>query len=107
MAFKVPESKKHLPSNRFEFETGEENEDGSPVTLSIPLLAFLPVDAAAAFEQGMEIRGILLACESEEARIFVGSLDTDQFRAFMQEWNRLSVEHQKISAGESSASSVS
>lgn len=107
MAFRVSKSKKDRPENRFTFETGETKSDGSPVELSIPLLAFLPVEAAAAFEQGMEIRGILLACESDEARAFVGSLDTEQFREFMTEWNRLSEDRQGVTVGESSASSGS
>lgn len=104
MAFKVSKSKKDEPSNRFEFDV---SDDETPDLVSIPLLGFLPVEAAGAFEQGMEIRGILLACDSDKARAYVGSLDTDQFREFMREWNRLSMEHQKVGLGESSASSAS
>ena len=105
MAFKVSKSKKDLPENRFEFDVAPEGEPEELV--SIPLLAYLPVEAAAEFERGAEIAGILRACDSDAARHYVGSLDTDQFREFMREWNRLSVERQRISAGESSASSGS
>lgn len=105
MAFKVSKSKKDLPENRFEFDVSSDPEKEE--LLSIPLLAFLPVEAAHAFERGLEIEGILIACDSDAARAYVGSLDTDQFREFMREWNRLSEENQKVSAGESSASSGS
>lgn len=96
MAFQVPKSKRSDAASRFEFELDD-------VKHSIPLLKFLPVAAAELFEQGQQVGGILLACETEAAKRAVRSMDGDQFEAFMNAWQEAS----GVEAGESQASSGS
>lgn len=93
MAFKVPDSKKSIAQNRFEFEVGDKS-------YTVPLLKYLPVKAAAAFERGDNVEGILLGCDSEEARNAVLALDGEQFEVLMDEWAKAS----GVNVGESSAS---
>lgn len=103
MAFQVPPSKKGETKNRFEFEWPDTSYGAKPgaVTIhSIPLLEFLPVEAAEAFELGQEVKGLLLGCDSPETRAIVRSLDGDQFSAFMDAWETAS----KTSLGESPVS---
>lgn len=94
--FQVPESKKSIAQNRFEFE-----HDGK--TYSLPLLKFAPVEAAEAFENGRNVAGILACCENEAAQDVVRSLDGDQFGALMDAWSEAS----GVEPGESPASSGS
>ena len=103
MAFKVPPSKKDDTSNRFEFEWPDTSYGAKPGAVkvhSIPLLEYLPVSAAEAFELGQEVTGLLLGCDTEETRAIVRSLDGDQFSAFMDAWEQAS----KTSVGESPVS---
>ncbi len=94
--FQVPESKKSIAQNRFEFEHGGK-------TYSLPLLKYAPVEAAEAFEEGRNVAAILLCCENDAARDAVRSLDGDQFGALMEAWQEAS----GVKPGESPASSDS
>lgn len=96
MTFAVPQSKKSIKQNRFEFEI-----EGT--TFEVPLLKFAPVAAAEAFEQGQEVKGLLLMCENDAARDAVRDLDGEQFGALMEAWQKAS----GVEAGESPASSNS
>lgn len=96
MAFQVPKSKRHEAASRFEFELDEQ-------THSIPLLKFMPVESAEAFEAGQNVQAILLACETDAARRAVRSMDGEQFEAFMDAWQEAS----GVTVGESAASSES
>jgi hypothetical protein len=96
MPFDVPQSRKSITQNRFEFTL-----DG--VTHSIPLLKFAPVQAAEEFEAGRNVAGILACCENDGARDAIRSLDGDQFGALMTAWQEAS----GIGAGESQASEES
>ena len=96
MPFSVPESKKSIKQNRFEFTIGD-------TTYDIPLLKFLPVAGAEAFEAGRSVEGILSGCDSEAAKDAIRALDGDQFGALMDAWQEAS----GVDVGESGASSDS
>ena len=96
MAFKVPASKRSIKQNRFEFEVDGKKYD-------IPLLKFLPVAAAEAFEAGRNIEGILAGADTDRARDAIRSLDSEQVEGLMDAWQEAS----GVEAGESSASSES
>ena len=84
MTFHVPESRKHLRHNRFEFTV-----NGSS-TYDIPLLTHAPVASAEAYEQGKSVTAVLLACDSDAARDALGQLDAEQFRVFVEAWHEAS-----------------
>lgn len=96
MAFAVPQSKKSIKQNRFEFEV----ED---VTYDVPLLKFSPVAAMEAFENGKNITGFLLTADSDKARDALRSLDSDQLEALSDAWSAAS----DVTPGESAGSSSS
>lgn len=96
MAFKVPQSKKSIKQNRFDFEV-----DGKQFDL--PLLQFAPLEAAEAFENDKNVTGILLACDRDDAREALRHLDGEQIDALMDAWKEAS----ESSPGESPASSES
>lgn len=93
MAFTVPQSKKSIKQNRFEFTIGDE-------TFEIPLLQFAPLEAAEAFENDRPVTGILATCDTDAAREAVRKLDGAQLEALMQEWQKAS----EVTQGESPAS---
>lgn len=93
MSYTVPDSKKSIKQNRFEFVVASKE-------FSVPLLKFLPVSAAAAFERGDPVEGILEGCDTQSARAAILSLDGEQFDAFIHAWSEAS----GIELGESSAS---
>ena len=96
MAYQVPESKKSIKQNRFEFEA-----DGK--TLSVPLMKYMPVKAAEEFEAGRDVAGLLAASDSDEVRDVIRGWDSDQLNGFMEAWQKAS----GVEAGESPASSES
>lgn len=96
MSFNVPQSKKSIKQNRFDF-----NIEGDE--FSVPLLKFAPVEAAELFEKDLEVAGVMAMCENDGARDAIRSLDGDQFGAFMEEWQKAS----GVETGESQASSAS
>ena len=96
MAFQVPDSKRSIKQNRFEFEIAGKQYD-------IPQLKFAPVGAMEHFENERNMTGLLLACDSDDARAAVRSLDGDQLEAFMTAWAAAS----GVELGESVASSDS
>lgn len=94
--FVIPPSRKSSNENRFTFE-----HDGG--THTVALLQFAPVATAEAFEQGHNVAGILAACDSDETRAVVRSLDGEQFGALMHAWEVAS----GVTPGESAASTDS
>jgi hypothetical protein len=96
MPFDVPQSKRSIKQNRFEFTL-----DGK--TYSIPLLKFAPVEAAEHFEVNHNVAGILACCETKAARDVVRAMDRSQFAALMDAWQKAS----GITTGESEASEES
>jgi hypothetical protein len=96
MPFDVPQSRKSVSQNRFEF-----THDG--VTHSIPLLKFAPVRAALHFQHGEELDGIVACCENEAAKAALLSLDGEQFTALIDAWSKAS----GVTPGESEASEES
>jgi hypothetical protein len=93
MVFVVPDSRKSESDNRFEFTV-------HGATYTVPLLKYLPVSAAAAFERGDNVEGILGGCDNDDAREAVLAFDGEQFEAFLAAWSEAS----GVSTGESSAS---
>lgn len=96
MPFQVPQSKKSIRQNRFEFDI-----DGT--TYSIPLLKYAPVEAAEAFENDKPIRALMLAANDKAAADIIRSLDGEQFQALMDAWTEAS----DVTPGESPASTGS
>ena len=96
MVFKVPETSQGKPESRFEFEF-----DGR--TLSVPLLGFASPAAAAEFEAGRETSGLLMTCDTPEARRAIESMAGDQFGALLNAWTEAS----GVTPGESAGSSGS
>lgn len=97
MTFQIPASKRSIGQNRFEFL----DDDGGKH--SIPVLKFLPVEAAELLEDGKTIKALLTACGTDGARKAIRALDGEQFQAFMEEWQRVS----EVEAGESQGSTDS
>lgn len=87
--FQVPQSKKSIKQNRFEFEIGDRE-------LSVPLLQFAPVEAAELLEQGKQVAAFLSMCENDAARDAVRGLDGEQFGALAEAWQEAS----NVDAGE-------
>ena len=83
MAFQVPESKRSIKQNRFEFEV-----DGK--TFDIPHLKFAPVAAIEKFEQEQNMAGLLLTADTDEAREAIRSFDGSQLEPFLEAWNEAS-----------------
>ena len=97
MAFKVQPKKKDV--QRFEFELP--TEDGEDVTThSLPLIRYISVEAAEAFELGRDITGLMLAADDESTRKALRTLDADQLKGLLQAWEAESEDE----LGESSAS---
>lgn len=93
MAFQVPQSKKSIKQNRFEFQIGDD-------VFEVPLLKFAPVRAAELLEKGEQVQALLAMLDDEAARDAVRSLDGEQFGALMDAWSKAS----GVDAGESAAS---
>ena len=93
MAFSVPASKRSVKQNRFEFTIDGKKFD-------IPLMKYLPLSAAEAFENEEPVRGILAACDGDAARDAVRQLDGEQLDALLTAWQEAS----EVKVGESSAS---
>ena len=97
MAFKVPESKRSIAQNRFEFEL----PDGTEV--SVPKAKYLTLGQIETLSQAqgeITIVDILDLFNEPEASVAVRSLDSEQLLALMEAWQADS----GISVGESSAS---
>lgn len=93
MAYQVPKSKASIKQNRFTFEIDGKNFD-------IPLMQFLPMSAAEAFEQEKPITGLMLAAGSDEAASALRSLESDQLEGLLKAWQ----EESEVDRGESPAS---
>lgn len=95
MAFSVPESKRSIAQNRFEFEV-------AGTTYDIPQLKYLPVESMESFEGAdpTPIRGLLAACDNDGAKNAIRKLDGEQLEALMNAWQEAS----GVKVGESSAS---
>lgn len=95
MAFSVPESKRSIKQNRFEFKVGTKS-------YSIPKLNYLPVESMESFEgdNPTPIRGLLAACDNDAAKDALRKLDGEQIEALMNAWQEAS----GVTVGESSAS---
>lgn len=96
MAYKVPESKRSVKQNRFEFELDGKTHD-------IPHLKFAPVAAIEQFEQERNMSGLLLTCDSDSTREALRQLDGEQLEAFISAWSEAS----GVDPGESGTSSES
>lgn len=96
MAFQIPESKKSIKQNRFEFELAGK-------ALEIPHLKFAPAGAMEHFEQERTMSGLMLVCDDDETRDALRSLDGEQLSAFMDAWAAAS----GVDVGEFAASSNS
>ena len=83
MTFQVPESKKSIKQNRFEFEV-----DGK--TYDIPHLKFAPVAAIEKFEQEQNMAGLLLTADTDAAREVIRSFDGSQLEPFIEAWQEAS-----------------
>lgn len=93
MVFQIPESKKSIKQNRFEFEL-----DGKK--FEIPHLKFAPAGAMEHFEQERNMTGLMLVCDDDATRDALRGLDGDQLAAFMEAWGAAS----GVDMGESSTS---
>jgi hypothetical protein len=93
--FEVPKSRASVKQNRFEFKL-----EGSDRVYSVPLLKFLPAKSVQAFEDGKELRGILLAADDPATRAALEDLDGDQLGALAEAWSAES----GVTPGESSTS---
>ena len=85
-----------LPQNRYYFRANGK-------TMSLPLLKFLPVRSALAFEQGRNVEGLLIGADTDEVKEFLQNLQGTAFRRFMRRWE----EKSQVTPGESAASSAS
>lgn len=83
MTFQVPESKRSIKQNRFEFEV-----DGKKY--EIPHLKFAPVSAIEKFEQEQNMAGLLLTADNDEAREAIRSFDGSQLEPFIEAWSEAS-----------------
>lgn len=83
MTFQVPESKKSVKQNRFEFEVNGKKYD-------IPHLKFAPVAAIEKFEQEQNMAGLLLTADTDEAREAIRSFDGSQLEPFLEAWSEAS-----------------
>lgn len=92
MAFTVPESKRSIKQNQFEFEI-----DGA--TYTVPKMKYLPVRVIADMESG-GLAAVLKAFGDENAVAAVSELDSEQLEALTNAWSEAS----DITPGESSAS---
>lgn len=92
--FEVPQSKKSIKQNQFEFTIGKQR-------YSVPLLKFAPIEAAELLEQGKQVAAFLTMLGSDAARDAVRQLDGEQFAALAEAWTAAS----GVDAGESPASS--
>jgi RND superfamily putative drug exporter len=84
VVFQVPESRKHLRHNRFEFTVN------GTTTYDIPLVNHAPVATTEALGQGRSLAAVLIACDSDETRDVLWELDCEQFTAFVEAWRRAS-----------------
>lgn len=96
--FEVPQSKKSIRQNRWEFTIP--GEDG---TFDVPLMKFASIAAMEAFEAGKESTGLILAADNERARDAIRSLDADQVTALLDAWSEAS----GVTVGESQGSPAS
>lgn len=96
MTFSVPQSKKSLNQNRFEF-------DHEGTTYSVPLMKFVPAGSMEAFEAGKETTGLILAADNDKTRDLIRGLDADQIEALVGAWGEAS----GITVGESGGSLAS
>ena len=83
MTFQVPESKKSIKQNRFEFE-------GDGKLYDIPHLKFAPVAAIEKFEQEQNMAGLLLTADTDDAREVIRSFDGSQLEPFIEAWQEAS-----------------
>lgn len=102
MAFKVPESKRSIKQNRFEFEL----PDGTEV--SIPKAKYLTIGQIETLTNksgasDVKLTDLLDLFDEPEAAIAVRSLDSDQLTALMSAWQ----DDSGLTLGESSASDQS
>lgn len=94
--YEVPESRRSIGQNRFEFKAGGK-------VYSMPKLQFLPVAAAELMEQGKEVQAILLALDDDKARDAVRLMDGEQIKGLMGAL----AEASGVEVGESSGSADS
>lgn len=96
MVYEVPESKRSIRQNRFEFKFKGKK-------YSMPKLKYLPMEAAELMESGQELKGIMVALDNDKARDAVRQMDAEQFADLMAALEKAS----GVSAGESSGSTDS
>lgn len=101
MSFKVPESKRSIGQNLFEFEL-----PGDPTVYTIPKAKYMTTGQvellAGAGSGDLKITDVLeVLGQNEEAAAAVRTLDVEQMQALMQAWQADS----GLELGESSASS--
>lgn len=96
MSFEVPQSKRSVKQNRFEFTV-----DGKQY--EIPLLKFAPVAAIEHFEAERVVTGLVMMCDDEATKDAIRSFDGDQLDAFSNAYQEAS----GVSVGESGASASS
>jgi hypothetical protein len=97
MAFKVPESKRSIAQNRFEFEL----PDGQ--TYSVPKAKYLTigqVEKLSELGDDLNMADLLTLFDEPEAAAAARTLDVEQLEALMLAWQ----EDSGLSVGESSAS---
>lgn len=98
MTFQVPESKRSIRQNQFEFKV-----PGDRKTYRIPKAKYMTmgqVETLATKGENVQITDILEILGQGEAREAVRTLDQEQLEALMEAWQEAS----GLSVGESSAS---
>ena len=104
MAFRIQQAEADLPRFEFEWETTSKDPEGNDVpevrTYSIPLIQHISVESAEAFEDGRDVRGMMLAVDDDDTRSVIRSFNAVQLKALIAEWEKASDEH----LGESLAS---
>lgn len=102
MPYQVPDSKRSIDQNKFEFSV-----PGDPAIYKVPKVKYLPLGQIEVLEgsaENVSLRDILdLFGEDEAAQAAVRTLDTEQLQALTEAWQKDS----GIEVGESSGSTNS
>ena len=101
MPYQVPESKRSIDQNKFEF-----NVPGDDRTYKVPKVKYLPLGSMEKLQgqvADVTLTDILDLFDDEDAQAAVRRLDTEQLQALTAAWQQDS----GVDLGESSASSSS
>ena len=100
MAYQVPESKRSIDQNKFEF-----NVPGDDRTYKVPKAKYLPLGAVEKLQgqSDVTLSDIIELFNDADAQVAIRRLDTEQLSALTEAWQNDS----GVQLGESSASSSS